>query len=228
MQPALRRLHDRHAALQQVLGGFGHGGLGGDDGGVQRQAVRQGQARAGQRQRDHAVSVAHRELRRLGLARDLQQRRRVGRLRREFGNDAHHAPASGFEPLHDAAQPDAVAGRDPHRLAGLGVGREREVQGFRVVEQVLFEQAVEHGAQFRGAAHAAFGQRDAVPRQRRGRDAERDLGARRQQRQQRAALVAQGDAVLTGLGPVVLARGIGRREGARSSSGVMSGGVGSR
>jgi hypothetical protein len=189
------------------------GGLGADHGGVQRQPGGERQPGARERQRDHAVGIAHRELRRLGFAGDLQQRRTVRGLRREFGNDAHHAPPRRLQPLHQRAQPDAVAGRHPDRRAGLGRGFERKVQGLGIVEQMLFEQAVEHGAQLRRTAHAALGQRDAVPRQRRGRNAERDFRAGRQQREQRAAMVAQGDAVVASLGPVVLARGVGRGEG---------------
>jgi len=103
--------------------------------------------------------------------------------------------------------------------AGLGVGFEREVQALGLVEQVLFEQAVEHRAQPGGAAHAALGQRDAVPREGGGRNAEHDFAARGQERQQRAALVAQRNAVVACLGPVELARGVGRGEGGKEQQG---------
>jgi hypothetical protein len=87
----------------------------------------------------------------------------AGHVGREFGNDARDAALRGLKCLHGAAQPGAVANGYPRGGAGLGAWCEGEVQGLGVIQQALFKQAFQHGAQACGAGRAAFGQVDLMP-----------------------------------------------------------------
>ena len=80
----------------------------------------------------------------------------------------HHAigrAARGLQRLQGLAQPGAVAYGHPGRAAGLRARLQGKVQLGRVVEQLLFQQAVEHGAQPRALRQRARGQRHALPGQ---------------------------------------------------------------
>jgi hypothetical protein len=81
-----------------------------------------------------------------------------------IGAPGRHHPvqglAAGLQPGDLAAQPAAVDGRDPHRLAAARLGRQGQVEFGLVVQQGLFQQAGQGLAQ---AQAGGLGQRDAVP-----------------------------------------------------------------
>ena len=68
------------------------------------------------------------------------------------GQHAVDDQAGSFQLLQLGAQPGLVGGRHPHRLAGHGARRQRQVQRIVVFEHLLFEQAAESRAQPRRAA----------------------------------------------------------------------------
>ena len=69
----------------------------------------------------------------------------------------------GLQHLHGRPQPGAVAGSDPHWRTAARLRLQSEVQGVGFIEQLIFQQAVEHRAQTRGTGGRALGQIDAVP-----------------------------------------------------------------
>ena len=214
LEPSLRRLDDRHTLPEHALGQFGNRRFG-ERGGTGRERSGQREGGAVEWQHGHALGTAYHAERRIGLADGDERRGNACRPRREFGNDARDAPTGRFEGLHCAPQPEAVACCHPDGGIGAGAGFECEMQGFRIVEQAVFEQAVEHRAQTRGAAQAALRERDLVPGDGGGGHAEDHFVARRQQRGGRAPLGPQLAAVAGPVRPAVFGgdRSGGERNG---------------
>lgn len=84
---------------------------------------------------------------------------------RELGHHPLHRAAGRFQGLQRGAQPGPVAHRDPGGRAGAGPGLQREMQRGGIVQQALFEQPFEHGAQARRLRAGTGRQGDALPRQ---------------------------------------------------------------
>ncbi len=160
-------------------------------------------ARDGQHQhRIGAAGAIDHGLRQLRAAGD-QDLRAIGRrlARRMAGHHAGNGAACGFEHLQMLAQPLAWAAGNPDRFAlagGTGIGLQGEVQLGGVVQQALFEQALEYGTQPGRARAHALGQADPLPRQQGRRYHGHHLtGAARlgQQAGGGAALLADGHAI---------------------------------
>ena len=146
LQPALCVLHHGYALANGLIGCFRHGRLGSDHCRVDGCTAQQCQSGAAQWQRYHAHRIASRQQCVVALACDEYQHGGVRRLRRELGDNPCHASAGCFERLDRRAQPDAVAGRNPGRRAGPGIGGNGKVQRLGLIEQLVFQQPVEHGA----------------------------------------------------------------------------------
>ena len=168
LQQALGRRVQRGRAAQQLLGQGSHGGLGlhvGRGQGLAQAGLQQRQRAGapGQGLRAAVRAAADQQLRALGLAGEVELQ--LARLGAALGDDARHRPAGGVQRLQVRGQPAAVAHGHPGGAARAGVGVECEVQLLGLVQQLLFQQAGQGGAQPRRARADAARQLHAVPGQ---------------------------------------------------------------
>ena len=172
-------LLQRHRSAQLLLGQGGHGGLGQHLGvGCQKTQHRRRQGAVQHARligRTGAGQPGHPGL--VGAAGNFNGLRQ--RLRRALGHDARHLQAGLRQRTQRRLQPGAVARGHPQRHTHLRLRLQRQVQLRRVVEQLVFQQAIKNGAQTRrvaltqhAARQAARWQHDPVP----GQDGERHHG----------------------------------------------------
>ena len=217
LQPALGPGHHADLALKHLLGQRGHAGFGQ---GLQPLIGLTGDRNQGQRrgrqgkQHDAPHNIAgHQQLRQVGLTHSVQVQRagRRGKLR----HDAGDRTLREFQRLQVPAQPVLVTNSDPGLSTGNGTRRQGQMQLLRLIQQPVFEQAFQDGAQPRRTHANAPGQLDQMPGQRHRRDDRNHLAApfrRGYQGQGHAGVVRRGSAL--GRAHVVIARrGTGCHQG---------------
>jgi len=161
LYPALRGLHQHRRVLQDLFRKRSHRRLG-DAGRVLGQGGQQRQRRGRQRQHCDAVGAREDQAGMFGFAQRIQRRTAFGS---EFGHDPRNGPAGRFKCLQGVVQPGVIAGGDPCRRLGARLGLQREMHRLGLIEQLVFDQALQHAAKARRASIDAFGQLHAVPGQ---------------------------------------------------------------